>query len=51
MEAKLLEAFLDGRIPQDDYQPANADYTRQTSDLEREDQIRKNGGRQSTGRQ
>jgi site-specific DNA recombinase len=36
LKSKLLEAYLEGRIPQDDYQPANADYTRQTADLERQ---------------
>jgi hypothetical protein len=33
---KLLTVFLDGKVPEDDYTPANADFSRQIADLERQ---------------
>lgn len=36
LKSKLLEGYLEARIPQDDYQPAGADYTRQIPELERQ---------------
>jgi site-specific DNA recombinase len=36
MKKKLLASYLEGKVPEDDYQEATADYSRQITDLERQ---------------
>src|ERR1035438_437460 len=36
LKKKLLTGYLEGKVPEDDYAPATADYSRQIAELERQ---------------